>query len=387
MGKRRSLFASFSRERLNKPAEKFALRRSADRDGIPFSMYRKPIGLPMRYDRARALLDAVFGGKFARAETQFFAQFRKVEGHDYTPLGFFSLIIQQSVQMCLHEKNNGFAQSDTNALAFFFAARYNADMQYQPNKLRSVLCVKEIYTIHYFKYARGFAAKGESHDFWEMVYIDGGAAEIVAGERRFVLKQGEAVFHKPNEFHNILTHDKFANSVIVSFAGTGRGLDALEERIFTLTDAEKELLNGLVLEGSENFSDRLDDMYLQKMNKKPDAPFGGEQIIKNTLELLLISLIRGHRERRAQRDDGRTAKQRAVREDRADIAGKRVRHGNARRDRGKGVLFENLRKAGIRATDARERDAILHAAENGGSEKAVIGKQTFRDADRLFIAI
>lgn len=52
--------------------------------------------------------------------------------------------------MCLHEKNNGFAQSDTNALAFFFAARYNADMQYQPNKLRSVLCVKEIYTIHYF---------------------------------------------------------------------------------------------------------------------------------------------------------------------------------------------------------------------------------------------
>lgn len=29
------------------------------------------------------------------------------------------------------------------------------------------------------------------------------------------------------------------------------------------------------------------------MNKKPDAPFGGEQIIKNTLELLLISLIRG----------------------------------------------------------------------------------------------
>lgn len=195
--------------------------------------------------------------------------------------------------MCLHEKNNRFAQSDTNALAFFFAARYNADMQYQPNKLRSVLCVKEIYTIHYFKYARGFAAKGESHDFWEMVYIDGGAAEIVAGERRFVLKQGEAVFHKPNEFHNILTHDKFANSVIVSFAGMGRGLDALEKRIFTLTDAEKELLNGLVLEGSENFSDRLDDMYLQKMNKKPDAPFGGEQIIKNTLELLLISLIRG----------------------------------------------------------------------------------------------
>ena len=289
--------------------------------------------------------------------------------------------------MCLHEKNNGFAQSDTNALAFFFAARYNADMQYQPNKLRSVLCVKEIYTIHYFKYARGFAAKGESHDFWEMVYIDGGAAEIVAGERRFVLKQGEAVFHKPNEFHNILTHDKFANSVIVSFAGTGRGLDALEERVFTLTDAEKELLNGLVLEGSENFSDRLDDMYLQKMNKKPDAPFGGEQIIKNTLELLLISLIRGTESAAPNVMMDVPQKQRALREDRADIAGKRVRHGNARRDRGKGVLFENLRKAGIRATDARERDAILHAAENGGSEKAVVGKQTFRDADRLFIAI
>lgn len=166
-------------------------------------------------------------------------------------------------------------------------------MQYQPNKLHSVLCVKEIYTIHYFKYARGFAAPGESHDFWELVYIDGGEAEIVADERRFRLRQGEAVFHKPNEFHNILTHDKFANSVIVSFAGTGRGLEALKDRVFTLTDYEKELLNRIVFEGSENFSDRLNDMYLLKMNKKPDAPYGGEQIIKNSLELFLISVIRG----------------------------------------------------------------------------------------------
>ena len=166
-------------------------------------------------------------------------------------------------------------------------------MQYQPNKLHGVLCVKEIYTIHYFKYAREFAAPGESHDFWELVYIDGGAAEIIADERRFILRQGEAVFHKPNEFHNILTHDKFANSVILSFAATGKKLGALKERVFKLSEYEKELLNRIVYEGSKNYSDRLNDMYLLKMNKKPDAPYGGEQIIKNTLELFLISVIRG----------------------------------------------------------------------------------------------
>lgn len=166
-------------------------------------------------------------------------------------------------------------------------------MQYQPNKLHDVLRVKEIYTIHYFKYARGFKAPGESHDFWEFVYIDGGTTEIIADEKKFILKQGEGVFHKPNEYHNILTHDKFANSIIVSFTASGNSLQKLNNKIITLSEYEKELLNRIVLEGSETYSDRLNDMYLAKMNKKADTPYGCEQVIKNTLELLLISIIRG----------------------------------------------------------------------------------------------
>lgn len=166
-------------------------------------------------------------------------------------------------------------------------------MEYQPNKLHTVLQIKEIYTIHYFKYARDFQGPGERHNFWELVYIDGGEAEILANEQRFVLKQGEAVLHRPNEYHNIFTHKKYANSAIVSFSCSAKALEQLQKNRFVLSEGEKELLNQIVSEGCEIFSDRLDDVYLLKMNKKPAVPFGSEQIVKNTLELLLISLIRG----------------------------------------------------------------------------------------------
>lgn len=36
----------------------------------------------------------------------------------------------------------------------------------------------------------------------------------------------------------------------------------------------------------------LDDPYLKKMEKKKDAPFGSEQLIRLDLELLLLSMIR-----------------------------------------------------------------------------------------------
>lgn len=165
--------------------------------------------------------------------------------------------------------------------------------KYVPNLLSDSITIDNIYTIHYFKYMKDFRFIGESHDFWELVYIDSGEAEIVAGDRRFMLSQGSAVFHRPNEYHNIATNNHFANSVIISFGCDQPIMDFFVDRTVTLSEYEKSLLRMIVSEGSLNFTEKLNDPYLQKMSKKDNAPFGGEQIIKNALELLLISIIRG----------------------------------------------------------------------------------------------
>ena len=72
-------------------------------------------------------------------------------------------------------------------------------------------------SIYYLEFDINFYHPPETHNFWELVYIDAGEAEISANEESFTLTQGEAVFHAPNEFHNIATYNHFANSVIISF--------------------------------------------------------------------------------------------------------------------------------------------------------------------------
>ena len=164
--------------------------------------------------------------------------------------------------------------------------------QFIPNKLSDSITVDHIYTIHYFKYMKDFRFTGESHNFWELVYIDAGEAEIIADDRSFMLSQGNAVFHAPNEYHNIATNNKFANSVIVTFECDQPIMDFFVGRTVEFSEEEKLLLRLIVSEGSLNFNDKLNDLYLQKMSKKENPPFGGEQIIKNALEMLLISVIR-----------------------------------------------------------------------------------------------
>ena len=171
------------------------------------------------------------------------------------------------------------------------------------NNLLSPINVSGIYTIHYFKYGRNFRFKGERHDFWEMVFIDSGNAKVIADDKEFSLKQGEAFFHKPNELHTIYTDDEFANSAIISFECKSRAIKQLGGKIFSFDDYEKSLLNKIVHEAKISYVDKLNDVYLTKMTKRMSAPFGGEQIIKNNAELLIVSLLRKEESQYKTTDD------------------------------------------------------------------------------------
>ena len=160
------------------------------------------------------------------------------------------------------------------------------------NPLYSQINVTGIYTIHYFKYGRNFKFEGEKHDFWELVYLDSGNATVISDENQFKLKQGEAFFHKPNEHHNIFTDDEFANSAIITFECKSRSLKTLAGKVIKFGEYEKTILNKIINEAKISYGDKLNELYLTKMTKKCQAPFAAEQIIKNSIELLIISLIR-----------------------------------------------------------------------------------------------
>ena len=74
-------------------------------------------------------------------------------------------------------------------------------IQYKKNRIKNYISVSSVVTIHYFEFTKDYIYNGESHDFWEMVYVDKGEIIATAAEEDIILRQGEALFHKPMEFH------------------------------------------------------------------------------------------------------------------------------------------------------------------------------------------
>ncbi|MBP3412057.1 MAG: helix-turn-helix transcriptional regulator [Oscillospiraceae bacterium] len=157
-----------------------------------------------------------------------------------------------------------------------------------------VFNVEKIITIFYMEFSKNFSYEGESHDFWEMVYIDKGEMLCTADRNKFVLKSGEMTFHKPNEFHNLSgDHRSAPNVSILTFECRSRAMNDFEGKIFRLNPEEKSLLSTLFEEGLSCFKlvDERNPL-LQKLERIEGAPFGSSQMTKNLLEIFLIKLSR-----------------------------------------------------------------------------------------------
>ena len=154
--------------------------------------------------------------------------------------------------------------------------------------------IEKIITLFYMELSKNFYYDGESHDFWEMVYIDKGEMICTADKNRFVLKSGEMTFHKPNEFHNLSGNNAVAPNIsIITFECKSRAMKHFEGKIFRLDAEEKSLLSMLFTEGLSCY--RMAEEYnplLQKLEKIEPSPYGSSQMTKNLLEVFLIKLCR-----------------------------------------------------------------------------------------------
>ncbi len=159
--------------------------------------------------------------------------------------------------------------------------------------LKRDICVESIVTLHYFEHAKNYMFEGERHDFWELVYVDKGRLEVVAENDGFELQQGQIIFHKPNEFHNLYANGQVApNVVIVTFACHSDAMAFFNKRITYVTGHQRDLLARIVKEGRQAFSGSLGDPHSTQLTRAKDAPFGCEQMVQLLLEQLLLDMIR-----------------------------------------------------------------------------------------------
>ncbi len=130
--------------------------------------------------------------------------------------------------------------------------------------------------------------------------MDKGEVNVYADEKFHVLKKGDIIFHKPNEFHDVKSNGLIApNLVVMSFSCSSPVMSFFEEKVLKISESERILLAQIIQEAKHVFEGRLDDPYQEELIRAESARFAGEQLIRLYLEQLLIQLIRRYMVRTA----------------------------------------------------------------------------------------
>lgn len=166
-------------------------------------------------------------------------------------------------------------------------------MKYIGTRLKDEITVRELVTVHYFEFPRDYHFAGESHDFWEIVYVDKGELTVETDAGHLLLKSGDAVIHKPNEWHAHLSDGQTAPSVaVISFKSSSPVLEKFAEKSIHTGNRQRTLISHILEEVVKTFETPLDALYTEKLIRRENVPIGSEQLIKNYIIEFLITVLR-----------------------------------------------------------------------------------------------
>lgn len=168
----------------------------------------------------------------------------------------------------------------------------NEQKKFYMHKISNLLNVQKIVTVHYQALEKNYLSPEEQHDFWEINYADKEDIFVGVGEDKILLKQGEILFLKPNQPHYVESCDNEPNLFIISFSCRSESMNFFSDKKFSVPENYRYLLQNLMSEADGTFDLPEFDPSLNKLKLKENPNLGGEQIIKNSLEILLIYLLR-----------------------------------------------------------------------------------------------
>lgn len=160
------------------------------------------------------------------------------------------------------------------------------------HKFANVLNVNKIVTIHYQRLTKDYVSKVETHDFWEINYADKEKFSVMLGDKKVIVNAGELLFIPPNIPHGLASGKSEPNVFIISFTCSSKAMELFTKEKYEVSDNLRYLLQNIMSEAEQTFYIPEFNPDLTKLELKDQPKFGGEQVIKNSLELLLLYLIR-----------------------------------------------------------------------------------------------
>lgn len=161
-------------------------------------------------------------------------------------------------------------------------------------KIPNLITVQKIVTLHYQQLTAGYRSHEEAHDFWEIIYADRHDVVAKVGGASMRLGQGEAAFIPPDVVHGV-SCPADANIFIVSFECKSRSME-LFRGILPVPPSRRALLQAIMTEAYQTYDIPDFNPALRRLELLPDPTLGGQQAIKNMLELFLIFMLRREKE-------------------------------------------------------------------------------------------
>lgn len=128
--------------------------------------------------------------------------------------------------------------------------------------IKEQIRITDMYSLFEIHYDKGYAFPGETHNFWECLYVQKGEVCVSGNERVYNLSGGSIIFHKPLELHKFIVNgENGADLLIFSFTAQGPLTSFLEEKVFKLSDPQKEIVTSM-----------LSFLHKRKQAKKDTAP-------------------------------------------------------------------------------------------------------------------
>ena len=116
--------------------------------------------------------------------------------------------------------------------------------EWYPFKTGEVVSINSFYTFFVKNCPKDFIFNGESHNFWECLYVIDGTLRVSADDRVYELNRGNIIFHKPMELHKFtVTGENGAKLLIFSFSMTGTLYEYFCNKVFMLNKEQTDILN------------------------------------------------------------------------------------------------------------------------------------------------
>ena len=155
-----------------------------------------------------------------------------------------------------------------------------------------VFNVSRIVTVHYYEFDKSFTFAGESHDFWEMVYVDRGQVMVSRDGEELLLSQGELVFHKPHEFHAIRAHGSAPNFFVISFVCTSAAMQSFERYRTRPEPGMTPLISGMMREAEGAYVLPRNDPTLRRLVRRVRFQRFDQVFLLRDLGLQGLNLLR-----------------------------------------------------------------------------------------------